>query len=209
MSFYNRLLLAIKKNIFLFVFFTHILIIFLVCLKSTVHTMNTSFFTKNNDKKTILEKDISSLIQNPIIHFYTDYSGIGSPYGYFAPNVASSYIIKFNSVDSSGKKVSSVILPPFKQVESINRYSALLGFFQETLKSLKNPSKQIKDSLKLRYLDVIIKAMNKSLLRKASQNVDTIRSTLFLYDQPTIYSFLLGDRKPKLVIMKKFITKKQ
>ncbi len=171
--------------------------------------MNTSFFTKNNDKKTILEKDISSLIQNPIIHFYTDYSGIGSPYGYFAPNVASSYIIKFNSVDSSGKKVSSVILPPFKQVESINRYSALLGFFQETLKSLKNPSKQIKDSLKLRYLDVIIKAMNKSLLRKASQNVDTIRSTLFLYDQPTIYSFLLGDRKPKLVIMKKFITKKQ
>jgi hypothetical protein len=201
MQFY-KIIKAIRNNLFFIFFALHFLLILLVCFKSLVHTVYTTYITKETDDKTKLEKLIGSITSNTAINFYGTYSGTINPYGYFAPNVASSYIIEFSCFDKQNQVVSKFILPPFERIESINRYSSLLGNFQEILKDMDNHGTKNRDKIGLRYLNVVIKSMNKGLLDK-KKGIYKVKSVLFLYDQPSIDSFRIKN-KAKLIILKKY-----
>ncbi|WP_344849968.1 hypothetical protein [Pedobacter jeongneungensis] len=191
-----------RNNLFLIFTAFHFFVIFMVCFKSLVHTINTTLITKNRDDKTKVENIIGSVLSTTAINFYGTYSGTINPYGYFAPNVASSYIIEFSCFNEKNKLVSKFILPPFKRVESVNRYSALLGNFQEILRDLDNHKPKKKDEIGLKYLNVVIKAMSKGLVNK-NKGTYKVKSILFLYDQPTIDSFRIKNNA-KLILLKSY-----
>ena len=81
------------------------------------------------------------------------------------------------------------------------RYSTMLGGFQEKLLAINDTTKL--KSLRIRYLDVLVKAMGRNIL-KDEKDIVEVKGTLFLYDFPSLESFHSGDRSEVLVPFTKF-----
>lgn len=197
--FKNKLFLneQTKRALLLFFISVHLLIIFTVCVYSSFDSYFS--FYKGNDKNFKYPKTLTNtreVLSTKGIYQYTVLAGIDAGYGFFAPNVASEYILNFALKDNKNNLLENRILPDFKSKESIQQYSTMLGVFQDKLKYFTDSSKT--NPLYMRYLDVIIKSMAKAII-KENKTVDNVTATLYLYNYPTLNDYQEGNHKVQLL----------
>jgi|GEM_PF-977750 len=195
-----------SNNRFLTLLFTfHLFIILIVCVSSSINSYNMVYEKDvSSSKLSGLRNSFVNILMVPGLRQYSSVAGIDAGYGFFAPNVASSYILKFTVKDRYGNK--DIFLPAFKSKEGLIRYSSLLGIFQERLKALEKEKisgkdQYIKKSLYTRYLDVVIKTIGRSIASQDSNLLTdyNMSATLYLYQFPDLKASLIGISKPTLV----------
>lgn len=145
----------------------------------------------------LLEKSIRKIVDAPGITPYAIISGIDAGYGFFAPNVASSYIIECAIKDNAGKIISRTYSPNLVTHEGRNRYETLVSDFQERLKALEKPGEK---SLYTRYLDIVLKSIGKNMYNQSnSDDKASATVTLYLYDYPNLSDYIVGHHEPALI----------
>lgn len=187
----------------------HILMILIVSLTSTVESYEqSSSYSENSFTKSLTKfnDNIISLNSLPIIKQYEAIGGINAGYGFFAPNVASTYILKVSVYDKEYKKeYKSFFFPPFRTREGLNRYYTLLGYFQNKLTILENKlnnkkSDEFEDSDEYgEYLDVFIKSIGRYYYKEYPSDKYRMQSILYLYHYPLLQESILQKKPPVLI----------
>jgi len=190
-----------KQYLFIGFFFTHFVIILLVSINSSTDSYTTFYDIKKTGIYKVMLDVTAGVVNTPGISQYANCAGIDAGYGFFAPNVASEYVLEYKLYSKNKQLAEIRRLPGFKNKESIMRYSTMLGGFQEKLLAINDTTKL--KSLRIRYLDVLVKAMGRNIL-KDEKDIVEVKGTLFLYDFPSLESFHSGDRSEVLVPFTKF-----
>ncbi|MCW3161652.1 hypothetical protein [Chryseobacterium oryctis] len=183
--------------------------ILIVCTASTIdsYEKSTSYvengFTNSlkNTKESI--REFNSI---PGIQQYQAFAGINAGYGFFAPNVASSYILKVSIYDKNKNLVKESYFPPFKSKEGLNRYHTLLGYFQDRLTILENKlqkkkSTQFNESDKYgEFLDIFIKSIGRYYYKEYNPENYNVSCTLYLHHHPLMEEIKTANKnKPVLI----------
>jgi len=190
-----------KQYLFIGFFFIHFLIILLVSINSSTDSYTTFYDVKKTGIYKVLLDVTAGIVNTPGISQYANCAGIDAGYGFFAPNVASEYVLEYQLYGKNKQMAGIRRLPGFKNKESIMRYSTMLGGFQDKLLAM-NDTKKLK-SIRIRYLDVLVKAMGRNILRDENDIVK-VKGTLFLYDYPSLERYRAGDRTEVLLPFTKF-----
>ena len=187
----------------------HIALILIVCTSSTIDSYEKSTSYVENDLTAAL-KDTKEGIREfnsvPLIQQYQAIAGINAGYGFFAPNVASSYILKVSVYDKNRNIVKESYFPPFKSKEGLNRYHTLLGYFQDRLTILENKmqkkkSTEFNESDKYgEFLDIFIKSIGRYYYKEYNPDTYTVSCTLYLHHHPMLHEIKTKNKtKPVLI----------
>lgn len=194
----NKLSLSAKtrQRVFSLFFSLHFLVIFCVCVYSSID----SYISFYDIEKKGLQKGAmdatATVFTAPVLKQYATVAGIDAGYGFFAPNVASEYVLEYRHFDEQGMMVGRQRLPAFEQKESYMRYSTMLGGFQEKFIALDDTAKS--STLKIRFLNVLIKSMGKNMLAE-NPVIHTVTATLYLYDYPSLQGYAAGHTTSQLI----------
>lgn len=181
--------------------FIHFSLIAAVCVYSSIDSY-TSFYDieKVGIKKKVL--DVTYAIATATgFRQYTTIAGIEAGYGFFAPNVASEYVLSFALYDKDSTFIEKRALPNFKNKESYMRYSTLLGAFQDKLVAM--AEEEDLNTLRQRHLNVIMKAMARQMLAK-DKHLGKINTVLYLHHFPSLVEFREGSTQQQLISFENF-----
>lgn len=193
---------------FIYFAFVHIILILIVCTSSTIDAYEKSTSFRKNSFTDILgkfKKELRGINSLPILSEYEAIGGINAGYGFFAPNVASSYILKITVKNKSTGEIRDFYYPPFKTKEGLNRYHTLLGYFQDRLTILENglskkTPTEFKQSDKYSdYLDIFIKSIGRFYYKNYSSEKYNVACTLYLYDAPSLAQSSVQKKQPVLI----------
>ncbi|MDO4727503.1 MAG: hypothetical protein Q4B43_00710 [Bacteroidota bacterium] len=168
-------------------------ILFSVFLSSfhTAYTSHISFY----EKKSVpwVDKFFNYFVENPLYETVLEYTGLNTGYGFFSPNVSSDFVI-IHQIYKDGKESIKESDYHFSTKEGAHRFRNLNNVYIEKLDEQQN--KNDVDSLRMEYLGVIIKRLNSYSLERNSE-VDSIRTTIFLYHYPLLEEY--PDTNSKLI----------
>jgi hypothetical protein len=189
-----------KKKAQLLGIFIIILLVFTVGLRGTFDGYFGFYY---QDKK--YDKPYAFTLSEEIIKWepvsaFLSYTGLDTGYGFFAPNVASDFILMFELKDKQGKVTQNRIMPNFKNKESIVRYTSVFNMFLDKIAAEDGEKKENKYQ---QYLDVILKqiAIN---VKKQNPNTDKISAKLYLYDYPSLENFKKNKSLERLIFISEY-----
>ena len=135
---------------------------------------------------------------NPIA-FYSTYTGTATTYGFYAPNVASQFLMNFIVFDKNGKQLDVRISPNFKHKESKHRFALCTSIMMDKMEI--KQSKMINEPLD-GYIKVMLHeiAMN---IKKEYTGAYKIFANVFLHEFPSIKEFKAG-KKEKIILVDKY-----
>lgn len=177
----------------------HFTVILSVCIQSSIDGYLSFYKKEPNRAASTLYKSTEAINHVIGVRWYSAIAGIDAGYGFFAPNVASGYILEFMSYNKNGELLHQWQQPNFAHRESFVRYSSLLDSFQDKLLSGKSDH----HSLRQRHLNAIIKSMASSTFDDDKQ-IDEVHATLYLYHFPSLKAYRSGDTHPQLFPIEKF-----
>jgi len=156
----------------------HIALILIVCTSSTIDSYEKSTSYVKNDLTAAL-KDTKEGIREfnsvPLIQQYQAVAGINAGYGFFAPNVASSYILKVSVYDKN------------RNLEN---------------KMQKKKSTEFNESDKYgEFLDIFIKSIGRYYYKEYNPDTYTVSCTLYLHHHPMLQE-IKTENKTKPVLIK-------
>ncbi|MCW3465334.1 hypothetical protein [Chitinophaga nivalis] len=190
-----------RRKISLALLSFHFLLILLVSISSTIRGYTTLYHhPKGKEPLLTVARYCHVLTTTPGILQYISVSGIDAGYGYFAPNVASGYVVHFVLKDKNRQPLYDTYFPPFKNAESMIRYVALMGCFQDKLPALQQENTC--QSLYIRYLNTLIKSMGQSILARYQHiPADHLIATLYLYEYPSLKDYIAEKTTPRLIAL--------
>ncbi|OZI07715.1 hypothetical protein BWI93_13195 [Siphonobacter sp. BAB-5385] len=158
-------------------------------------------------EKDLIQKSIYKVLELPGITPYTVISGVDAGYGFFAPNVASSYIVECVMKDKNGKVIDRKYSPALQTNEGTLRYETLISGFQERMKAIK---KKNTTTLYTRFLDIVLKSIGHNMLNTCkSPELHEGQVNLYLYSYPMLDKYIVGNREAKLIKIVGFDLKKE
>lgn len=142
------------------------------------------YYEDTNTEQLIAENPTASLAtsiaQAKPVRMFCGYTGFGTGYGFFAPNVASDFITLYEVKDECGASLRQINLPPFHHKESVVRYLSATGMFLDKI---------TKDSIELGlqkdFLDVIQRQLA-DYVRRHDTTAASVTLDLYLYDYVTL-----------------------
>jgi hypothetical protein len=178
--------------------FTMILLVFTVGLKGTFDGYYGFYYPENNYKKPYAFSLCEKIIELKPVSLFLSYTGFDTAYGFFAPNVASDFILQFEMKDKAGNIVENSIMPHFKNKESVVRYTSVFNMFLDKISD--KGIVDSKDNKYQQYLDIIIKqiAIN---VKKQNPNADHITAKLYLYNYPSLENCKNGKKNESLIFI--------
>jgi hypothetical protein len=188
-----------KKKIQLSAILSLLFLVFIIGLKTTFDGYYSFYYEDGKYEKPVVYQATEVLTKIPPINFFMAYTGFDTGYGFFAPNVASDFVLMFEIQDSLGNTIQQTAMPNFKQKESRVRYTSVFNMFLERLK--KEDPKE-KDQYK-EYLDIILRqiALN---VKRDYPNAASVNAKLYLYDYPSFQNYSQGERKEKAILITEF-----
>ena len=172
--------------------FFHLCFIMLFCLFAAY-----SKYCKFNNVKQlpIVQKVATALFFNNLITSYGKYTGSGSGYGFFAPNIRSNGLI-------IGDCAAQQVQIKFRSNESKCRFAALSSEVTDYLlqKDTSNNKQEAEEQEK--YYDIILKSIGVQLFKQSSCQNNTFYISYNLLNYPTRAEFLLGQRGYSLIKLK-------
>lgn len=175
-----------------------IFIILFSCIFSSVTTGYQSSITFfKNKPNPFLQSCFSSVYSIPGYDPFLEYTGLNTGYGFFSPNVASGFLITHNIyTGNNGKMLLSNA--QFASKEGALRYTHINSLFMEKLEAMEDSTKV--DSVRLEYLNLILKRMNRNQMHLSK--ADSIVTDLFLYHYPSLNEY--PDTNGKLIKIKSY-----
>lgn len=162
-----------------------IFVILFSCLYSSFNTGYYSFVsfysTKPNPK---VVKSLYAINEIPGYNILLEYTGLDTGYGFFSPNVSSDFIVTHNVYSKlNAKRLMSNSL--FHSKEGALRFTNINSLFMEKVEALED-STQI-DSLRMKFLGMILKRMNTQQLQLSK--ADSVTTHLYLYHYPFLKQY--------------------
>ncbi|WP_445713163.1 hypothetical protein [Flavobacterium sp.] len=172
-----------------------VIILFSVVFSSfrTAYDSHISFFNKKPNET--LLKVLDKIGGNNKYNLFLNYTGLNTGYGFFSPNVSSDFIITHNIYKKSKQNlIFSNSL--FSTKEGAHRFANLNSLFMEKVEAIEENDKSKIDTLKLKYLEVVLNRLNNYNLDH-DKDIDSIKTTLFLYHFPFLKEY--PNVKPKFI----------
>lgn len=176
-----------------------LLIVFTLGLKSTFDGYFGFYYEDGQYNKPFAYKATESIIQTVPINVFLSYTGFDTGYGFFAPNVASDFVLMFDIQDSLGRTIQQCAMPRFKQKESSVRYTSVYNMFLDKI-----TKREEQESNKyLEYLDIVVRQIAVTV-KKDYSGAAYINAKLYLYDYPSMEQYRKGDRKEKAILISEY-----
>jgi hypothetical protein len=185
-----------KKKLQLLGVFSMLSLVFIVGIKTTFDGFFGFYYENKPYHQPLVYKTCNSIVNSTPVSLFLYYTGFDTGYGFFAPNVASDFVIMFHLKDKEGNLIEQTIMPNFKQKESMVRYTSMYSMFLDRISVDSNKiDKQFE-----KYLDVVLKqvALN---VKKDYPNAAQVKAQLLLYDYPELKRFRQGDRKENGILI--------
>ncbi len=115
------------------------------------------------------------------------YTGMDTGYGFFSPNVSSSFVIQYD-LYKKGNITSEMSNADFKTREGSIRFTTINSQFMEKIDVLEKKDTLKKDSLQMQYLTVILKRLGNEQLNK-KPSLDSVRATIFMHHCPFLKEY--------------------
>ena len=188
-----------KRKIQLSCILLLLFIVFTVGLKTTFDGYYGFYYEDGSYSKPLVYQATEAFTKSPLVSFFMAHTGFDTGYGFFAPNVASDFVLMFDIQDSLGNTISKTAMPRFKQKESRIRYTSVFNMFLEKIKQ-KNPKEE---NQYMTYLDIILKqiALN---VKRDYPTAAFVETKLFLYNYPNLDQFNKGDKKENAILITQF-----
>lgn len=172
-----------------------IILLFSVVFSSfrTAYDSHVSFF-KKKPNETLL-KTLDKIGSNHEYNLFLNYTGLNTGYGFFSPNVSSDFIIT-HTIYKKQKEDLTFSNTLFSTKEGAHRFANLNSLFMEKIEAIEEEDKSKIDTLKIKYLEVVLKRLNNYNLER-DKNIDSIKTTLFLYHFPFLKEY--PNVKPKFI----------
>lgn len=188
-----------KKKLQLFGIGFVLFVVFSVGLKGTFDGYYGFYYKSGEYQKPLAYELSDKVVQFIPVSAFIAYTGFDTGYGFFAPNVASDFVLMFDVQDSTGRVIEQHVMPKFKQKESVVRFTSVFNMFLE--KIAKEHGEQSNQYLE--YLDVVIRQIALSVKSDCPGAV-RVAAKLYLYDYPTLEHFRQGDRKEKAILISEY-----
>lgn len=188
-----------KRKLQLFGIFTLLFFVFLVGLKGTFEGYYGFYYENETYEKPFSYTISEDITESEPINMFTSYTGFDTGYGFFAPNVASDFVLNFELKDKDGNIIEEKSTPAFKNKESLIRYTTVFNMFLDKISGDKNNS----DNKYYQYLDLIIQQIALNVM-KENVNASNVTARLYLYDYPTIKDFRKGKTKENFILINEF-----
>lgn len=185
-----------KIGILVFVIF-QLFILLVVNLKCTYEGYFGFYYENKEYQKHKVHEFVEQTIQLPGVKHYLAYTGMETGYGFFAPNVASNFLVVLTKRNEKCEVIGQKSLPVFKNKESLIRYITLFGLFLEKLEK-----KELENVVFNRILTVILKQIGENM--NGAEFIDDYESdvTLYLYHYPYIDQYNQGVREKLIEVQK-------
>lgn len=176
-----------------------LIVVIISGINSTADSYYSFYYPKKTDSIKPLVFHLSQKIEESLpLRFFDTYTGFDTGYGFFSPNVASSFIIVFKIYDDDCQLIKAQKNIAFKSKEGLIRFTSFQTMF---LHKLEKNTTHIYD----RYLDIVMEQLSKSVLKKYPSTY-SVESSLYLYDYPNLKAFNKIDTivKPKLYLVNSY-----
>lgn len=185
-----------KRKWQLFAIFLLLFLVFTIGLKGTFDGYYGFYYDKEDYKKPFVYELSNKITDFEPVSMFTAYTGFDTGYGFFAPNVASDFVLLFELQDAEGNVLEERIMPELKNKESIVRYTSVFNMFMDKVITSKKKS----ESQYHQYLDIVLKQIAKSVL-KENYGAAKCTAKLYLYDYPTLERYKKGEKKDNLILI--------
>lgn len=165
----------------LIIVFTLLSIIFLVALKGTFDGYYGFYYADKKYPKNSIYQINQTICNAYPIKLFCNYTGFDTGYGFFAPNVASDFVVMYRIYDQNNTLIKTKDFVDLTTKEGKIRFSTLYNMFLEKLS--KDNSKEYD-----KYLDIILKQLTRHEKEFYPSNY-TITTTLYLYEYPSIENY--------------------
>ncbi|WP_114819502.1 hypothetical protein [Chryseobacterium sp. KLBC 52] len=187
-----------KRKLQLSGIFIILLVVFTIGLKGTFDGYY-GFYYENKEYKKPLAYTISEdIAQLKPVNIFTSYTGFDTGYGFYAPNVASDFVMSFELKDKNGNILEQKNLPYFKNKESRVRYTTIFNMFLDKISD-----KNKYDKKYYQYLDIIIRQIAAHVM-KENPLASSVTTKLYLYNYPAIADFKKGKTNENLILIDEF-----
>ena len=186
-----------KKKLQLLGVFTVLFLVLIVGLKGTLDGYYGFYYAEKDYNKPAIYTLSEEIIKLKPVSIFLSYTGFDTGYSFFAPNVASDFVLLFELKDDKGNVIENKIMPAFKNKESITRYTSVYNMFLDKISA---EGGNLKDNKYQQYLDIIVKQIAVSV---KNENPDTasITARLYLYHYPDLKSYQKGEKSEQLILI--------
>lgn len=185
-------LFEMKKTGFILFFTVHFAFVITACCLSAYKSYCDFYRLKKNTS--VLCK-VEKILSPKPIQVYGDLSACQYGFGFFAPNVKSGGCISFEND-------RNVFYPEFRNKEAKNRFSVFECQISDFLlddkdSSKKNTEQLLYDSLKMRYYNLIYKAISAKLYNQNNCTVKNSSIGFSIFEYPALKEYRQNIRKPQ------------
>lgn len=173
-----------------------LLVVLTICIKSTFDSYYEFYYPDKNYKAPYLYRMTDEIAESKPVRVFCSYTGFDTGYGFYAPNVASSFVLVSKIYDDQGQLLKEVNNLNFKAKESHVRFFSFQTMFLEKLDKKTDQKYNA-------YLDIIIKQIAGYILSQFPKG-DAINTKLYLYDYPRINEVKKGEIRPKIIEIKDY-----
>ncbi|MCO6162227.1 hypothetical protein [Flavobacterium sp. NRK F7] len=186
-----------KKKLQLIGVFTVLFLVFTVGLKGTFDGYYGFYYAEKEYNKPAIYTLSEEIIKLKPVSIFLSYTGFDTGYSFFAPNVASDFVLLFELKDDKGQVIENKIMPAFKNKESITRYTSVYNMFLDKISA---EGGTLKDNKYQQYLDIIVKQIAVSV-KNENPATKTITARLYLYHYPDLKSYKKGEKSEQLILI--------
>ena len=188
-----------KKKLQLLGVFAVLFIVFTLGLKSTFDGYFGFYYENEEYEKPWAYTATETVIQVTPVSAFLSYTGFDTGYGFFAPNVASDFVLMFDIQDSLGRTIHQCAMPRFKQKESTVRYTSMYNMFLEKI----TKKDEEEGNIYLQYLDIVIRQIGVAVKQDYPGAVH-VNAKLYLYDYPSLEKYRQGIRKETAILISEY-----
>ncbi|HCN51537.1 MAG TPA: hypothetical protein DIT10_21050 [Chryseobacterium sp.] len=187
-----------KRKLQLSGIFTLLLLVFIIGLKGTFDGYYGFYYENKTYQKPLAYTACENITQSLPVSMFTSYTGFDTGYGFYAPNVASDFVMSFELKDEKGTILEEKMLPSFKSKESRVRYTTVFNMFLDKISDQNRYDKKY-----YKYLDLIIQQIAENVMKENSK-ATSVTTKLYLYDYPTIADFKKGKMTENFILIDEF-----
>jgi hypothetical protein len=162
-----------------------------VNLRSTLLSYHSFYQTKEAADSNRLYTGLSFVENLRPYSLFLTYSGLETGYGFFAPNVASDFVVEFECLDSTGKVLKENASLLMRSKEGGLRLNTATSMFMYYIK----PDSLSTDGEKCK---IFLKGLSLRMMER-EKNISSVTARVFLYHYPDLVTYNI-DKKPVYVL---------
>jgi len=174
-------------------------LVFIIGLKGTFDGYYGFYYENTPYTKPLAYELTEKVVHSAPVSLFLSYTGFDTGYGFFAPNVASDFVLMFELKDSMGNTLQQCIMPHFEQKESMVRYTSMFNMFLDKI----SQEPQDSSSQYIQYLDIVIRQIAQKV-KSEYPGAATMDARLYLYDYPSLERYRQGDTKENAIFVSEY-----